>query len=508
MDQFHVALIAPYGIESSGIRHLSAYLRERGHRVSIIFLKYWSNQGVAPPTKKELDALVSHLRSLAPSLVGIGFVSSYFPVLKPLIRRVRDEVSAPLILGGVHPTAEPEKCLAEADLICVGEGEGALLDIVERMRNGEPVRTVPNIWTRTNGRTVANPLRPPIADLDSLPFRDFGGEHIFEIAGNRLRQRDPMLDLAEFRVYTSRGCPFHCGYCYNDVVARRYQGLGPLYRQRSVTHVIGELRLAMERFKRIREVVFDDDVFLPGREWLEEFLDVYPREVGLPFRCMLHPDHVDRDTLRRLKQAGLRRVLVGVQTGSPRESTEIFLRNLDSQKVIDFGEACRETKIDAAYDFILDNPLATEADKRQTIQLVLDLPRPFVLFLYSLSAFPGTALTDVLLDRGIITQDEVEGECSKATVQHRATLSYPRPAFDAFVIAMLTLASKSFLPQMLLRWIYRRTFFGRHPRPLLIFAYTCNLAKIAGIAIKLLVRGEMTLFRIRQHWNPRTMLIQ
>ena len=508
MDQFHVVLVAPYGIESSGTRHLSAYLRERGHRVSIIFFKYWSNQGVASPTARELDTLVSHLRSLAPSLVGIGFVSSYFPVLRPVMRRIRDDVGVPLILGGVHPTAEPEKCLAEADLVCLGEGEGALLDAVERLRVGKSVRDVPNIWTRAEGTSVTNPLRSPIADLDSLPFRDFGGEHIFEIDGNRLRQRDPMLDLAEFRIYTSRGCPFHCGYCYNDVVARRYQGLGPLYRQRSVTHVIGELRLAMERFRRIREVVFDDDVFLPGREWLEEFLDLYPGEVGLPFRCMLHPDQVDRDTLRRLKQAGLRRVLVGVQTGSPRESSEIFLRTLDSQKVIDFGETCREMNVDAAYDFILDNPLATEDDKRQTIQLVLDIPRPFVLFLYSLSAFPGTALTGMLLDRGIITPDEVEGECSKATVQHRATLFYPRPAFDAFTIAMLTLASKSFLPKMLLRWIYRRALFERHPRPLLLFAYACNLVKISGIAVKLIARGEMTLFRIRQHWNPRTMLIQ
>ena len=508
MDQFHVALVAPYGIESSGIRHLSAYLRERGHRVSITFFKYWSNQGVTPPTKRELDVLVSHLRSLTPSLVGMGFVSSYFQVLKPMMRRVRDEVDAPLVLGGVHPTAEPEPCLAEADLVCIGEGEGALLDVVERMRNCEPVQTIPNVWTQADGRTVTNPLRPPIADLDSLPFRDFGGEHIFAITGGRMRRCDPLLDLAEFRVYTSRGCPFHCGYCYNDVVASRYQGLGPLYRQRSVGHVVGELRLGMERFKRIREVVFDDDVFLPGREWIEEFLDVYPKEVGLPFRCMLHPDRVDQETLRHLKHAGLRRVLVGVQTGSPRESSEIFLRNLAPRKVIDFGEACRETKIDAAYDFILDNPLATEADKRQTIELVLDLPRPFVLFLYSLSAIPGTAVTGMLLDRGIITPDEVEGECSKATVQHRATLFHPRPAFDAFMIAMLTLTSKSFLPKAFLRWLYRRSFFERHPRPLLLFAYACNLAKIAGIAVKLFFRGEITLFRIRQHWNPRTMLIQ
>lgn len=508
MDKLHVALIAPYGIESSGIRHLSSYLRAHGRQVSIIFFKNWTNHGAPAPTETELDLLVSLLRDLRASLVGMGFVSSYFPVLKPVIRRIREDTGLPMILGGVHPTAMPEQCLDVADMICVGEGEEALLEVSDKLAAGEPVHDVANIWTREGDRIVKAPLRRPIQDLDSLPCRDFGGDHMYEIARNRLRQGDPMLDLAEFRVYTSRGCPYHCTYCYNSVLAARYQGMGPHYRQRSVGNVIGEIRDARERFKRMREVVFDDDVFLPGREWLEEFIDVYPREIGLPFRCMLHPDDVDRDTLARLKRAGLRRVLIGVQTGSPRESEDVFGRPLDTGKVVDFGRLCREIGIDAAYDFILDDPLATEVDKRQTIELALQLPRPFVLFLYSLSAFPGTSLTSRLLELGLISKEEVEGECSKATVQHRATLFYPRPVYDAFVIAMLTLASKSFVPRKLLWWVCRHGLFQRHPRPLLVVAYACNLIKIAGIALKLIARGELTMFRLRQHWNPRTMLIQ
>ncbi len=508
MSNFRVALIAPYGIENNGIRHIVAYLRQRGYDAPLIFFKNWTNYGAFPPTDKEMDLLLGLLRDLRVDLIGLGFVSSYFPIMAPIIRRIRSELDAPVVLGGIHATAKPERCLEIADIVCVGEGEAAMAELVDRLAAEQPVDDVANLWLKKDGEVNANPVRPLIPDLDSLPFREFSGKDVFEITRNKLSAREPIFELSEFRIYTSRGCPYACTYCYNSFVRRMYKGEPNYYRQRSVQHVIDELKYVKPKFKHLRKVVIDDDVFLPGSEWIEEFIEKYPKEIGLPFECMLHPDAVDEAALRRLKEAGLRRVLIGVQTGSPREAREVFGRSLDTRKIIDFGRLCRRHRIESAYDFIVDNPLATEEDKRATIDLVLSLPRPFNLFLYSLTAFPGAVLTEKLIEKGVISERDVEGERSKATVQHRATFAYPRPPFDAFELALLSLASKSFVPKWFVRWLYRREQLSRHPAPLLAFAYACNVVKILGIAAKMMLRGEFTMFRVRQHWRPRSLLIQ
>ena len=505
---FKVGLVGLYGRENNGLRYLVSVLRQHGFPVCVVFFKEWINNALHPPTEAEIQALTSLLKRESVGLVGLSFGSSYFKVAKQLTEAIRRDVGAPIAFGGMHATVMPEKCIDVADIVCVGEGEHPTLELAERMSAGEDYSDVRNLWVRRDGEVIKNEPRDLLADLDSLPFRDYSGVDTYYITGGKLVESDPIHDIRSFRINCSRGCLFRCSYCYNSVMTQLYKGKGKYYRLRSVGNVLDEIEYARSKFKRITRIIFDDDVFCIKKEWLDEFCPAYQERVGLPFECMVHPSIIDEERLTRLKEVGLRRVQIGIQGGTKREVEEVYDRALPHDKILAFGEINRKLGLEVVYDVILDDPLATEEDKRELVGLLLKLERPYNLFLYSLTVFPKTGLAKKLLEKGLITEKDIEGEATKTLEQFRVSMGYPRPKFDRFILALLVLVSKGFIPKRLILALAHSRFFQRHPVPLLAFAYVCNLVKMIYIAAKMFLRGDLTLFKLKQFANLRTLISQ
>ena len=501
-------MVVLYGVENSGVRYVASALRESGHRATLVFFKEWVNNAVERPTHTERELLVSLLREQGVDVVGLSFGSSYFKIASELTQHVRAALDVPIVFGGIHATVEPEQCCEVADYVCVGEGEAAAVELANRLAAGEDASDIPNIWLRREGRLAANPVRPLVSDLAGLAFPSYGHVDSYAIEHDRLAAHDPLAAVRDYRVYTSRGCPFRCAYCYNSTMRELYRGKGRYYRVREPESVLEELQAVRRANPSLRKIIFDDDVFVADKGWLDAFLPRYKQDVALPFECMLHPNMLDADYLERLKDAGLRHLQVGIEAGSEKEGRDIYDRPVGQDKILEFGQLNRRLKIDIVYDVIIDNPLATEWDKRQLFEFVLRLPRPFKVFIYSLTAFPKTSITRKLLDRGVISEEDVEGRAEKALKQFRITLDYPRPKFDQFVLALLVMSSKSFVPKGLLRLLYRIRLFERHPRPLLMMAFACNAVKMASIALSMLLRGELSAFKFRQYAKLSKMLTQ
>jgi len=508
MASVHFGLIVLYGVENAGVRYVASTLRERGHRATLVFFKEWVNNAVARPTAAEKGLLVEVLQDRGVEVAGFSFGSSYFKIASDLARHVRDALGLPIVFGGIHATVMPEACLEVADYVCVGEGEAAAADLADRLAHGRDASDIPNIWTRRDSAVVANPLRPLVEDFAALPLPSYGHPDSVLIEHDRVTLGDPLAQVRDYRVYTTRGCMFRCAYCYNSTLRRLYQGKGKYYRVREPESVLAELDAVRQTNPHIRKIIFDDDVFVSNPAWLDAFLPEYGRRIGLPFECMLHPTMLDEGYLRRLKAAGLRHLQVGIEAGSAKEARQMYDRPLGQDKILQFAELNRELKIDVVYDVIIDNPLAAEEDKRQLLEFVLQLPRPYKMFIYSLTAFPKTAITEKLLAAGAITSEDVEGHAEKALEQFRITLDYERPPFDRFIMALLVLASKRFVPKAALRLLYRLRFLERHPRPLLLLAFVCNAAKMAAIALEMLLRGELSAFKYRQYATLSKMLTQ
>jgi len=161
------------GVMSLGIRTLTSYLKQHGHHVRMIFL---------PGDVEEMHLGRNYVYKVPPEvidgiaevcsrsqLVGLSLMSNYFDQACQITQELSQRVDVPVIWGGIHATVKPEECLEHADMVCIGEGEEALLELADRMDAGQDVTHVANIWSKRNGEVVRNAARPAIHDLDSIP---------------------------------------------------------------------------------------------------------------------------------------------------------------------------------------------------------------------------------------------------------------------------------------------------------------------------------------------------
>jgi len=416
-----VVLISPYSdITSFGIRSLSASLRQAGIGTRLIFLPHtpseWASTDDIYPT-----TILDHVAELCKDaeLIGISLMTSYFVRVAALTQRLKQTTAAQVIWGGIHPTIRPMECLDFADAICVGEGEEAMLEYaraVEAGRIGEPI---PNIGYRINNKIKLNPPRPLIQHLDSLPHPDYSlDDHwVWDFPAADLQLFNPTLfyrwlmaghisrirNEAAYQTIATRGCPHNCAYCCNSTLRQLYKGQ-PYLRRRGIENILDELERITKHYDFIRVIGFSDDSFFAAREEeIQDFSTRYKERIGLPFFCLGSPLTMTETKLNHLVEAGLFGLQMGIQTGS-RRTLKRYQRPIPIEKVLESARVInkfRDKLLPPTYDFIIDNPLETRDDILETVDLMLTLPKPNRLQLFSLVVFPETALFHQLREAGL-----------------------------------------------------------------------------------------------------------
>ncbi len=507
----HVAFVSLYVIENSGIRTLAAVLRKAGHTVTEIYFKDWINNRIEWPTERELSNLTRILRQRGVDLVGLSVrASAFIDIAIHITKRIREDVGVPIIWGGIHATSMPEECIQTADAICIGEGEQAVPAFVDAFADsgGKIPSDIPNFWVRIGDEVFRNEVAPLCTDLDALPFKDYHShEHKFYIDGRKVVPGDPGRDDRMYLVMASRGCIYSkCSFCINTMLNKVYPG-GYRYRRRSVENVIDELVYAKKHLPKLKRIRFDDEIFPLDRDWVDRFCELYAEKVALPFECHLHPIFYSERNLRKLKAVGLDSVAIGVET-SERVARTWYNRSETTEDVLKAAGVLHRLGLKACYQVIMDDPIATEADRQELFDLLLKLPRPYELYLFSLTLYPGTDITTRFLKEGIATLDDVEGKAKKVFSQFRVDLSYPRPRDETFWIALLVLISKDFVPKSLLKRIAKSEHARQHLGLLVAAAQAANVLKMSSIALEMLVKGELSFALLRRWLNPKSLITQ
>jgi len=277
MGKFTVVLTALYHHWNFAMRTMHPLLENMdGIKPYTIFFKNWKVNYYNPPTRHELDLFAGIIKDLQPQLVGLSVLSPLASVARTLTAEIRKASPSTLVIwGGVHPTVSPESCIREADMICRGEGESAIADLVTRLKEGQSCRDVKNIWLKNGDDIIRNPMRPLIQDLDSLPFPSYGSDSYFFIDGDRITTEDLHLKDNRFWIQTSRGCPYACSYCVNSTLRPLFRHIGPLMRRRSVGSVIGEIkRLLSLPGSSVDHIDICDEVFAHEGIWTNSRNDI------------------------------------------------------------------------------------------------------------------------------------------------------------------------------------------------------------------------------------------
>lgn len=328
------------------IAYLSAVAQQLGHST------YFSTL-----TKErfcQYDLLTS-VALLKPDVVAYSINVVGFQRAVELNREAKKIHSFVAILGGPQATFSPETFSNSGmEAYCVGEGEYAFRDFLSLVEVKTSFDDVPNLITPNK----VNDVRPLIK-LEELPLAD----------------RDLVLSSSELgklpkkTFYTSRGCPFQCAYCCNDYYHNLYRGKGPVVRRFSVDRVIAEIEQVKKKY-RMSFVKFGDDCFaLRADDWLQEFGDIYPVRIKVPFNCYLRLDTVDDNMLRTLKKAGCFSVHLSVDSTSRYVREEILKRRMRTDNLVDKLKLIKSYGINTWVNYMLAVPGSTVQDDLDTIEM-------------------------------------------------------------------------------------------------------------------------------------------
>lgn len=455
------ALISLCDVNNLGIRTLFSVLDKAEIDVDLLFFKKGNmNSTMAKPTEREIDFLVEFIKNKKYEIVGIGTRSSIFSLAKEIGIRLNKLEKKPLVVfGGVQATLDPEKSLKYCDAVCVGEGEKTILDIC----NGKQLKDIQNIWYNKNGKIIKNRVGLIERNLDSLPFPDFLDKNKYYFSGENVIKLNVQQYKTGYTSMTSRGCPFNCTYCCNHILRKIYDA--PYLRRRSVGNVIEELKQAKENFPSLLSISFADDVFTYDKHWLKEFVIRYKKEINLPFFCYVHPKMCGENEIRLLRWAGLSDAIIGVQSFSEK-TKKLFNRSGENEEIVEAIKNLKKYKVPTTIDIIMDNPMETEEDLKETLDWLLKIPAPFNLNTHTLTHFPKTELTEKFVREGLIGEDHIEDELEQGWTRWSPSLDLRRDKLNLFYDCLYYLTKLRFRNKKLIMKIQRSKYFREHPEKL------------------------------------------
>jgi anaerobic magnesium-protoporphyrin IX monomethyl ester cyclase len=395
--------------EPLGLLYLSSVLRQAGHEVCLAVVAEQDPVAVA--------------RAWQPAVVGYSVYTGSQTYYRDLNLRLKEAVPGLIsVFGGPHPTYFPEFVEQPGvDAVCIGEGEGAILDLVGAVEAGRPLTGIDNWWFqcggdgRGDGRgsgVERNPVRALEDDLDRLPFPDRA----------LLFEKDAFTRQSGIKHFiTSRGCPYDCTYCFNHALAHVYRGKGRRLRQMSVDRVIEEVKSVQARYP-MQFVVFLDDLFIVHAEWLRELAVKFPRQVGLPFFCNVRANLVTREKIDLLRQAGCASVGMGLETGNPRLRNDILKRNLSDEQIVEASRLAREAGIQLLTTNMLGLPGGSLALDFETLALN-HVCRPAYANAFLYQPYPRTELGEYARENGHVegSLDDIDPSAWERSVLRFAT---------------------------------------------------------------------------------------
>ena len=332
-------------------------------RANFLQLRKWNykEKGVKLKGADVFDDFEELVKSFNPDIIATTMVEVTWELTAKLFERIR-YMNIPTIVGGVLATLQPEKVLSHdfVDMICVGEGEDAIVELCDAIRLKKPFDSIPNIWLKTNNGKISKTKIRPLIELDSLPFLDLSiidEERFFR------PQRGKIVKM--FPVEITRGCPYACTFCCSSAWSKFYNN--KFYRQRSWENIFSEMRFQRDTYS-MEYIYFSSETFLAmSEERFDEFLQGY-RSINLPFWCQSRPETIQKQRISKLSEFDFR-LSVGIECGDEKFRKNVLNRKVSNEKIIDAIDILNSCNIPYAVNNMIGFPGETREDIFATIGL-------------------------------------------------------------------------------------------------------------------------------------------
>ncbi|PYV18419.1 MAG: B12-binding domain-containing radical SAM protein [Acidobacteria bacterium] len=376
-----------------GILAVATPLLRAGYEVSLI------DSTIVPNFKQRVLEEVRDAICLGVSLVTGPMISETVDIARAIKAW---NPGFPVILGGWHPSLLPDQTLqAECvDIVVRGQGEDAMLEVVERLRNGEPLDGLPGVGFKRHGQLIFSPERrlKPLADMPPKAYHLADFDAYEKLCGRR------------WAMYTSSlACPFNCSYCTNaGVYGRQWNALPP-------EQVVDETFDLSTRY-RLEMLWIVDDNFLVDLDRALRIAEGLVR-VGARFRWSIQATtnltaRLTEENLRLLNRAGLHQVCQGVDSASPKILKRMNKTFQDFDSIYQSAERCLKAGIRPSFNIIFGFPGEGVEDRRQTIRFIMDVCRRFPgaeFWTNIFTPYPGSPIMEHARELGIEVPPSLEG---------------------------------------------------------------------------------------------------
>ncbi len=443
-----------------GPLYISALLEKRGFEVGFF------------DERLEGKEIVNNLFRFKPDIIGVGAVTAGFDNGIAIAEKIKDLLPKVFVaFGGPHVTALPVKTLKDHDFIdfaFIREAEFPLLTLCEKIRyNILDLNNIPNLYTRNNStiQFTGNAAYLTSEQLDKLPIPAY---HLLDI--EKYFQADKTYGLyikgiRNLPVMSSRGCPGVCTFCCHI--------MGYKFRARDYMNVVDELEYIAKKYK-LDEVHIIDDNFTFDKDRAILMLDeIIKRKMGvyIKFANGLRADKVDKELLKKMKDAGCYTVGFGIESGSERV-LKMMKKKLPLDKVREVIEDAKELGLIVSGNCIIGYPGETKADINESLKFFHELKLDSMAIV-SLVPFPGTESREIAEKNNWLT------DAAKDWRNYSFVLKSPIP-----------LISTPFVSGKELRKIISRAYLRMYLKPYVILKILKNMTSILQ-----LWRGIKILFR-------------
>jgi len=377
---------------------VAAPLIKKGYLVKII------DQRIEPDWKKKL----LHELKREPLLVGISVLTSK-PILYGLevSKLVKQNSKAKVVWGGFHPSLSPEQTLENEfiDIVVIREGDETLLELADKLDKKQSYNNVLGIGYKKKGKIHINPHRDFI-DLDKqlpVPYHLVDIEKY--IQPESFSTGEPGRNLV---LYTSRGCPFRCAFCYNNELNQRK------WRGQSAEIVVAEIKKLVSNYQ-ITSFHFQDDEFFTDLKRVKKICQLLLSEnikVELVSACRIdYVCRMDDDFLKLIRKSGFRTMQLGVESGSP-DVLKIIKKDITVEQVLKAVAKLKKFDIEGKYFFMSGFPGETIEDMYKTTDLMHKIkkinPYSRIPSWRIFTPFSGTDLYQISIENGWVPPKNLE----------------------------------------------------------------------------------------------------